>query len=121
MIPTKKFIQDWFTKWENGDFLNQPLNPNFEHHSPYGIIKGKKDYLAIVAQHPDKFLGHQFNLHNILVENNIGVVRYTTSKDHHSMDVTEWFYCDKQGINKIISYYDKSNQINKEIENYSND
>ena len=45
MNSTERFIKDWFSKWESGDFSNLPLNHNFEHHSPYGIIKGKEAYL----------------------------------------------------------------------------
>lgn len=120
-MNTKQLVLRWFDNWESGNFTQLPLSENFAHHSPYGVIQTKQAYLELVAKHTDKFLGHTFLIHDIIVENDKACVRYTTSKNDHQMEITEWFYCNHQLIELIVSYYDKSNSLNQEIENYSND
>lgn len=105
-LKQKELIQDWFNKWEKGDFLNLPLTDNFTHTSPFGTIKGKQKYLNLVNANKDKFLGHQFEVHDKLYNTEHACVRYTTKQnDGFSLDVSEWFYFKDDLIDAIVSYY----------------
>ena len=74
-MDTSAIVQEWFDKWESGDFLTLPLADHFKHTSPYGTINGKKQYLELVQFNKDKFLGHQFlNFNELLVEISINKV-----------------------------------------------
>lgn len=107
-------IKQWFHKWETGDYLNLPVSENFRHTSPYGIIKGKKEYINLVKANEDKFLGHRFEIHDGLYEKNKACVRYTAVKDNFSLDVSEWYYLGEDQIEEIIAYYNIEGEISEE-------
>ena len=69
-MDSKELVNQWFVKWEEGDFLNLPISQNFLHTSPYGLIHGKKQYISLVEAYKDKFLGHRFELHDEIYEKN---------------------------------------------------
>jgi hypothetical protein len=33
-MDSKELVNQWFVKWEKGDFLNLPISQNFTHTSP---------------------------------------------------------------------------------------
>ena len=102
----EKLIQDWFSKWESGDFLNLPLTNNFKHTSPFGVIEGKKEYLKLVATNKDNFLNYKFQVHDKLYGTAHACVRYTAEQgEDFSLDVSEWFYFKDNLIEAIVSYY----------------
>ncbi|MBR9922546.1 MAG: nuclear transport factor 2 family protein [Bacteroidetes bacterium] len=105
-MSLKTRITDWFNKWESGDFLNLPLAEDFSHTSPFGTITGKEAYLDLVKANREKFLGHTFEIHDILEGDNAACVRYTSKQaDGYSMDVSEWHYFKDGKIQKIHAYY----------------
>ena len=73
----QNLIDEWFTKWREGDFLHLPVTDSFSHTSPFGTIDGKDAYLSLVAKNKDKFLGYQFVIHDQLVNETNACVRYT--------------------------------------------
>ena len=101
----KEIVKDWFDKWESGDFLALPLTDNFKHTSPYGTITGKKEYLDLVQSNKDKFLGHQFIIHDAIYEDDRACIRYTAKQKGFTLEVSEWHFIEDNLIAKIIAYY----------------
>ena len=106
-MEISELIDDWFLKWSNGDYQNLPLSEDFEHTSPYGTITGRSNYLALVEESEDLFTGNTFTIHDKIVNNEIGCVRYTMNSPTTKMAVSEWFYAKEGLIHKIIAYYDR--------------
>lgn len=104
-MELKKLVKKWFDKWEKGDFLNLPISENFKHTSPFGTINGKKQYIDLVDENKDKFLGYIFKIHDEIYENDKACVRYTATQKDFTLDVTEWYYAKNNLIEEIIAYY----------------
>lgn len=104
-------VKSWFEKWKSGDYLNLPISDDFIHESPYGIILGKSNYLNLVEDNLDKFLGHRFEIHDAIYKRYNACVRYTAVKDNFKLNVSEWYYSEDVLIDKIIAYYNIEGQI----------
>ena len=105
-MTTKELVQQWFSKWESGDFHNLPISETFKHTSPFGTIDGKKAYLRLVEDNKDKFLGHRFKIHDAIYDSSKACVRYTGNQgESFSLDVSEWYYINDGLIEEIVSYY----------------
>jgi hypothetical protein len=113
-MDLKELVKKWFEKWEEGDFLNLPISENFKHTSPYGTIKGKKQYISLIEVNKDKFLGHRFELLDEIYEKDKACVRYTAIKDNFTLDVSEWYYPDEGLIGEIVAYYSIEGEISDE-------
>ncbi|MHA2055781.1 MAG: nuclear transport factor 2 family protein, partial [Candidatus Hodarchaeales archaeon] len=94
-MELKELVRLWFQKWEEGDIENIPIEENFRHTSPYGIVDGKKSYLSLVEANRDAFLGNHFELHDEIYDQNSACVRYTMRSGDFSMEVSEWFFMGK--------------------------
>jgi hypothetical protein len=101
----KELVQKWFIKWKEGDFLDFPISENFRHTSPFGTISGKKEYIKLVEENKDKFLGYTFEIHDEIYEKDRACVRYTAKQEDFSLDVSEWYYPKDDLIEEIIAYY----------------
>ena len=101
----KELINRWFKKWEEGDFHNLPISDDFLHQSPFGLINGKEAYINLVEKNKDKFLGHTFEIHDGLYENERACIRYTSTQGGFSLDVSEWHYAKDGLIEKVVAYY----------------
>lgn len=105
-MDAKTLVDDWFDKWDKGDFLNLPISETFKHTSPFGTVDGKKAYLDLVSENQDKFLGYAFEIHDGLYEGNRACVRYTAKQGaDFKLDVSEWYYLKNDLIEEIIAYY----------------
>ncbi|MDR8394675.1 nuclear transport factor 2 family protein [Aliifodinibius sp. S!AR15-10] len=104
-MTTKNLINKWFQKWEDGDFLDLPISNTFKHTSPFGTINGKQEYLTLVKENKDKFLGYHFEIHDEIVGSDRACVRYTAVQGDFTLDVSEWFYVENGLIESINSYY----------------
>lgn len=104
-MHSKSLIQEWFQCWRSGNFYNIPVTENFQHTSPFGTIEGKENYLKLVEKNRDKFLGYEFEIHDGIYENDKACVRYTGKQGDFSLDVSEWYYCKDNLIEKIIAHY----------------
>jgi hypothetical protein len=113
-MDPKELVKQWFSKWEEGDFLNLPLTDDFKHTSPYGTINGKEEYIKLVEANKDKFLGYQFELHDNIYEGNKACVRYTGRQGGFSLDVTEWYLFKNNQIQEIIAYYNIKGEISED-------
>ncbi len=106
MMNTQQLVNDWFEKWNSGDYMNLPITTDFQHTSPFGTIEGKKAYLELVKQNEDKFLGYQFEIRDSIFKEQSGCVRYTaTQGEGFKLDVSEWYYVEDGLIKEIIAYY----------------
>lgn len=105
LVDSKLIVQKWFKNWESGDYLNLPISDNFKHTSPYGTIKGKKEYLNLVQSNKEKFLDHQFQILDGIFEENKACVRYLATKGDFRLVVSEWYYFLKGEIVEIVAYY----------------
>lgn len=101
----KNLVKNWFDNWEKGGFHNLPVSDNFKHTSPFGTINGKKQYLSLVEENKDKFLGYRFEIHDELYAGDRGCVRYTAVQGDFKLDVSEWYYAKDGLIEEIIAYY----------------
>ena len=104
-MKTEALVEQWFNKWEAGDFLDLPITENFKHTSPFGTIDGKKAYLDLVQENKDKFLGYRFEIHDALYGKDNACVRYTGVQGDFTLDVSEWYYARDGLIEEIIAYY----------------
>ena len=105
-MDAKELVNKWFEKWESGDFYDLPISEDFKHTSPFGTIKGKKQYIGLVEQNKEKFLGNHFEIHDLLFSNDKACVRYTARQgETFSLDVSEWYYIKDNLIHEIIAYY----------------
>jgi hypothetical protein len=107
-------VNAWFEKWENGEFMNLPISENFMHTSPYGTIEGKKAYIDLIVANIDKFLGHRFEIHDMIFKSEKACVRYTAIKDNFTLDVSEWHYVNNGEIEKIVAYYNIEGEISED-------
>lgn len=105
LTAMETLVKTWFEKWNKGEFYYLPITENFKHTSPFGTIHGKKDYLKLVKDNKDKFLGYQFKLHDGIYEKERACVRYTAIKGDFTLDVSEWYYAKNGLIEEIIAYY----------------
>jgi len=104
-MDIKKLVKEWFCKWEEGDFLHLPISEKFKHTSPFGIIKGKKQYINLVEANKDKFLGYRFEIHDEIFDNDQACVRYTAIQGDFKLDVSEWYFIKNDLIEEVIAYY----------------
>ncbi|MGI9551309.1 MAG: nuclear transport factor 2 family protein [Aurantibacter sp.] len=104
-MQPKELIKVWFDKWEGGNFQNLPISENFRHTSPYGTINGKKEYLELVKANKDKFLGHRFEIHDIISDEDKVCVRYTAVQKDFRLEVSEWHFVKNGLIEEIVAYY----------------
>ena len=118
-MDLQKLVKFWFTKWEEGDFENIPIEDNFIHISPYGKIDSKTAYLNMVRSNKEAFLGGKFEIHDEIYDENVASVTYTIRKGEFSMEVSEWFFKGKDNIQLIKSYYNVNENISYE-KNFSN-
>lgn len=107
-------VNTWFEKWETGDYLNIPVEDNFRHTSPYGIIEGKEAYLNLIEANKDKFLNNQIEIKDELYHKDRACVRYTFSQGDFSMEVSEWIYKGDDLIKEIIAYYNIEGEISED-------
>ena len=113
-MEIRNLVKQWFSKWESGDFLDLPVSEDFKHTSPYGTITGKKNYMNVIEANKDKFLGHHFEIHNEIYEEDMACIRYTAVKDNFKLDVSEWHFLSKGQINEIVAYYNITGEISNE-------
>ncbi|MTI20523.1 nuclear transport factor 2 family protein [Fulvivirga sp. RKSG066] len=113
-MNAKEITHQWFDSWNTGTLENLPLTENFEHHSPYGIIRGKEEYLKLVNANRDKFLGNKIEIIDELYSEDKAAVRYIVSKDDFSMAVSEWLYIKNGLIDTIHAYYNIEGEISEE-------
>lgn len=104
-MSTREIVNDWFEKWESGNFHDLPLTADFSHTSPFGTTEGKKAYLGLVEENRDKFLGYTFDIEDMIVDENRACIRYRAIQGDFSLDVSEWHYLQGDLIHKIIAYY----------------
>lgn len=101
----QQLVQQWFDCWQRGEPESLPITPTFCHTSPFGEIKGKEAYLALVNANRDKFLGQQFELHDEIYTPTHACVRYTATQQDFSLAVSEWYYPKNGLIDAVIAYY----------------
>ena len=115
----QKLSREWFKKWEEGSFLDLPITNDFLHKSPFGIIKGKDNYLELISNNKDKFLGYKFEIIDEIYLANTGCIRYKATQNEFLLDVCEWHYIENDLIKKIVSYYHIGEiQKGRQISNY---
>lgn len=113
-MQSETLVKQWFQYWEDGVFLDLPLAKNFTHTSPYGTISGKSTYMDLVERNREKFLGHQFEIHDVIYLEDRACIRYTAVKDDFRLDVSEWHYCRDGLIEQIVAYYNIEGEISDE-------
>lgn len=104
-MNSEQLIKEWFNAWEKGDFLHLPISDDFKHTSPFGTIHGKKEYLSLVKENKNKFLGYRFKIHDGIYDKNSACVRYTGIQGDFQLDVSEWYYIKNGVISEIVAYY----------------
>jgi hypothetical protein len=113
-MNVKNLVAQWFDIWKKGNFEDLPLTEDFLHTSPYGTIKGKTAYMDLVNANREKFLGHSFNIHDLIFENDKACIMYTAIQKKFRLEVTEWHYVKDNLINKIIAYYNIPGEVRED-------
>lgn len=113
-MKTQTLVKQWFDLWEAGDFRDLPISETFTHTSPYGTIEGKSAYLELVEANRDKFLGHRFEIHDLLFGDERACVRYSAIQDNFRLEVSEWHYVEGGLIEEIVAYYNIEGEISEE-------
>ncbi len=98
-------VKKWFETWERGDFNNLPITDNFCHKSPFGTISGKENYLNLVRQNKDKFIGYNFEIEDVIYMDNKACIRYLAIQEDFKLEVSEWHYIMNNQISSVIAYY----------------
>ena len=111
MPGSRQLANEWFSKWEAGAYHDLPITDDFIHVSPYGTITGKREYLKLVADNVDKFLGHRFEILDEVYSEGLACVRYRAVQGDFSLEVSEWQYSNSLGIHKIVAYYNIQGEI----------
>lgn len=104
-MNAKELILKWFDCWEKGEIENLPVSDEFEHHSPFGVIKGKQEYLNLIEKNKDKFLGYRFEVHELIFEEQRACSRYSAIQNDFRLDVSEWYEIVDRTILRIRAYY----------------
>jgi len=104
-MEIKELVQKWFEIWTSGGVQELPLTEDFTHISPYGTIESKAQYLRIVNNSKEMFLGNRFEIHDAVYDNDKACIRYTMYSRSGSLKVSEWIYAKEGLISKIVSYY----------------
>ena len=68
----------------------------------------------MVEANQEKFLNHQFIIHDELYDGSRACVRYTAVQESFSLPVSEWYFIENGTISEIISYYHIGNQIRED-------
>lgn len=113
-MRSKELVEHWFKIWEVGNFQDMPVSDDFVHVSPYGSISPKSTYMQLVNDNLDKFLGHRFEIHDAIYEENKACVQYSAIKDDFRLEVTEWHYIKDDLICKIVAYYNIEGEISED-------
>lgn len=103
----------WFDRWKEGNFQQLPITDDFSHTSPYGTIDGKTAYLQVVIANKDKFLGHEFDIHDAMYSVNKAAIRYAAIKGDFRLEVCEWHYLRDDLIERIVAYYNIEGEISE--------
>lgn len=114
MMSSETTAKKWFDVWTKGDFMQLPITEDFTHTSPYGTIEGREAYLQLVIANKDKFLGHQFVVHDAMYGEGKACVRYSALKENFRLEVSEWHYIKNDLIFKIEAYYNIEGEISEE-------
>ena len=101
----KELVKTWFNCWKNDNYINLPITNEFIHTSPFGTIKGKKEYLNLINNNKDKFLGYTFKIVDEIYSKNSACIRYIAIQGDFNLEVSEWYYFKDKLINKIVAYY----------------
>ena len=104
-MELKGLVKKWFDIWGKEDFFDLPISDNFKHTSPFGTITGKEQYLRLVKENKDKFLGYRFEIHDEIYDKDRACVRYTAIQGNFTLDVSEWYYIKDDLIEEIMAYY----------------
>jgi hypothetical protein len=110
-MQVEELVHKWFNAWDEGDYMSIPVSDNFKHTSPYRTIGGKSNYLKVVEENKDKFLGNRIQIHDKLYGGQHACVRYTITNQDFRMEVSEWIYTGNELIEKIVSYYNIEGEI----------
>lgn len=101
----QQLVKRWFETWQRGDFHHLPLTDDFTHTSPFGVVEGKDQYLALVESNRSKFLGYRFILHHQLYGEDKACVCYTAEQGTFRLDVSEWYFFQHNLIAAVVAYY----------------
>lgn len=104
-MKTQELVETWFKIWEAGNFEDLPLADDFVHTSPYGTITGKANYLDLVTANKEQFLGHTFELVDLMFQEHKACIRYIAHHKDSKLEVSEWHYTSNGLIQKIVAYY----------------
>ena len=118
-MKTKDLAAQWFDIWKKGNFEDLPLAEDFSHTSPYGTIDGRQAYMDLVNANREKFLGHEFIIHDTIYQEEKACVMYTARQEDFELEVTEWHYVKNNLIKKIVAYYNIPGEIrdDRKLEN----
>lgn len=107
-------VSNWFDCWNSGDIDALPITDDFSHRSPFGEISPKSQYMEIVNQNRDQFLGNRLTILKSIVDGDNVCVQFRQTRDNDpdfEMTVCEWYQLQGDKIQAIESFYNIGNAV----------
>lgn len=98
---SRKLVDSWFDAFREKDISKLELAEDFVHTSPFGEIKGREVYLAMVRENSEAFFSPTIKLLDVIESDDKFAVRYLVN-DNPACDC---IYVHEGQISKIYSYY----------------
>ncbi|WP_420630345.1 nuclear transport factor 2 family protein [Candidatus Leptofilum sp.] len=99
----RKLVDAWFGAFHNKDIvqLERTLAEEFVHHSPFGAIKSRQAYLALVRENTEAFFSPTIEILDILGSGDKFAARYLVNGN----PACDCIYVRDGQITEIFSYY----------------
>ena len=97
----KALVENWFEAFKQRDISLLQLAEDFNHSSPFGIIKGKQAYLDMISQNEEAFFSPSLEILDTFECGDKYAVRYLVNGN----PACDCFYIKDGFISQIHSYY----------------
>lgn len=97
----RNVVDAWFDAFREKDISKLKLAEDFVHSSPFGEIKGRKEYLDIVRENEEAFFSPTLEIFDMIEDGDKFAVRYLVNKN----PACDCIYVRDGQISKIYSYY----------------
>lgn len=102
-----RLTREWILVWNDGNASTLPLADDFEHTSPYGVLKGRDHYLEVVVPMAKKNAA-RLTIDDVMVSGNQSAVRYkVASPSGETMRACDWLLFQNGKLAKVWSYYER--------------
>ncbi len=98
---SRKVVDGWFEAFRDKDISKLELAEDFVHSSPFGEIRGRETYLAMVRENAETFFSRAIEIVDVFDCGDKLAVRYAVG----GTQACDFFYLRDGRIARIHSYY----------------